>query len=48
MHGPRSVATADADQSPAAPGTPDRERRPWLMVVLSVAQFMVILDYSLA
>ena len=45
MHGPRPVTTAGADQHPAAPGTPDRERRPWpLMAVLSVAQFMVILD----
>ena len=48
MHGvrrPRPVTTTEADQNPAAPGTPDRERRPWaLMVVLSVAQFMVILD----
>ena len=42
---PRPVTTTEADQNPAAPGTPDRERRPWaLMVVLSVAQFMVILD----
>ena len=48
MHGvrrPRPVTTTEADQNPAALGTPDRERRPWaLMVVLSVAQFMVILD----
>ena len=45
MHGPRPVTTADADQHPAAVGMPDRGRRPWsLMVVLSVAQFMVILD----
>ena len=45
MHGPRPVTTADADQHPAAVGMPDRGRRLWsLMVVLSVAQFMVILD----
>ena len=48
MHGvrrPRPVTTTQADQNQAAVGTPDRERRPWLlMVVLSVAQFMVILD----
>ena len=45
MRGPRPVTTTDADQNRAAPGTPDREHRPWLlMVVLSVAQFMVILD----
>jgi hypothetical protein len=44
MHGPRPVTMADADQHLAPPGTPDREHRPWsLMVVLSVAQFMVIL-----
>src|SRR5437762_14223628 len=43
MHGPGPVTTTVAD--PAGVGTPDRERRPWsLMVVLSVAQFMVILD----
>jgi EmrB/QacA subfamily drug resistance transporter len=46
MHGPQPVTT-QTDQNPAAPGRPDRERRPWLlMVVLSVAQFMVILDAS--
>ncbi len=45
MQGTRLVTTTDADENPAAPGTADRERRPWsLMVVLSVAQFMVILD----
>ena len=45
MHGPRPVTAVGADQNPAALGTPDRERWPWsLMVVLSVAQFMVILD----
>ena len=36
---------ADAVPDPAAHGEPDQERRPWsLMVLLSVAQFMVILD----
>jgi len=45
MRGPRPVTTTEADQNPAALGTPDRERRPLLlMVVLCVAQFMVILD----
>ena len=45
MRGPRPVTTTEADQNPAAPGTPDRGRRPWLlMVALCVAQFMVILD----
>ena len=45
MRGPRPVTTTEAGQNPAAWGAPDRERRPWLlMVVLSVAQFMVILD----
>jgi EmrB/QacA subfamily drug resistance transporter len=48
MHGmrePRPVTTTDADQYPAALGPPGSERRPWsLMGVLSVAQFMVILD----
>src|SRR5215471_12813494 len=44
-HGPRPVATTDAGQDPAALSPPDRGRRPWpLLVVLSVAQFMVILD----
>ncbi len=39
------VTTTEADQNPAALGTPDRGRRPWLlMVALCVAQFMVILD----
>src|SRR5215471_1249004 len=44
-HGPRPVATTDAGQHPAALSPPDRGRRSWsLLVVLSVAQFMVILD----
>ena len=42
---PQPAATAEAGQNPAALGAADREHRPWLlMVVLSVAQFMVILD----
>ena len=45
IHGPRSVTVADTDQDRAAVGAPGRGRRPWsLMVVLSAAQFMVILD----
>ena len=46
--GPRRVAMTGTGQGPAAPSTPstpDGDRRPWLlMVLLSVAQFMVILD----
>ena len=45
MHGPRPVTTNGAGRDSAALGPPDRRRRPWsLMVLLSVAQFMVILD----
>jgi EmrB/QacA subfamily drug resistance transporter len=48
MHGvrrPQPVTATQGDQNPAARRAPDRRRRPWaLMVVLSVAQFMVILD----
>ena len=45
MGGPRPVTGTRPAQNPAARGTPGREHRPWvLMVVLSVAQFMVILD----
>ncbi len=54
IHGPQRAARASADQKPDepdaagtldAPGPPTGGRRPWtLMVVLSVAQFMVILD----
>src|SRR5215831_14125746 len=45
IHGPQSVTAADTDQDLAAVGAPGRGRRPWsLMVVLSAAQFMVILD----
>jgi len=45
MHGPQPGATYGSDRDRAAPRTSDLERRPWsLMVLLSVAQFMVILD----
>jgi EmrB/QacA subfamily drug resistance transporter len=45
MPGPRPVAMTGADRDPAAHRTTDGDRRPWsLMVMLSVAQFMVILD----
>ncbi len=44
-HGPQRAVTADVPQEPDAAGVPDGGRRPWtLMAVLSVAQFMVILD----
>ena len=44
MHGqPSAIYGADRDRT--ALRTSDRERRPWsVMVLLSVAQFMVILD----
>ena len=51
MHGmhhadsPQRAAAAAVSGEPAAAGTPDGGRRSWaLMVVLSAAQFMVILD----
>ena len=45
MHGPRRVTMTGVGRDPTAAGTPDGGRRPWsLMVLLSVAQFMVILD----
>jgi predicted MFS family arabinose efflux permease len=45
MHGPQRVTMTGVGRDPAAPGTPDSGGRPWsLMVLLSVAQFMVILD----
>jgi len=49
MHGLRNrsrVTAADSTRDPAGtPGAPDGQRRPWsLLVLLSVAQFMVILD----
>src|SRR5689334_15518691 len=50
-HGPQRAATAGGHREPAsaggpdAAGAPDGGRRSWtLMAVLSVAQFMVILD----
>ena len=44
MHGPRPVTMTGADGDPRAPGAPGGGR-PWsLMILLSVAQFMVILD----
>jgi len=44
MHGSQQV-TATGGREPAAAGAPAAGSRPWaLMVVLSVAQFMVILD----
>src|SRR5260370_28883500 len=45
MHGPRRITMTGGHRDPAASGTADHERRPWsVMVLLSVAQFMVILD----
>jgi MFS family permease len=45
MHGPRRATRTGGHRDPAASGTAARERRPWsVMVLLSVAQFMVILD----
>jgi EmrB/QacA subfamily drug resistance transporter len=45
MHGPRRVTMTGGHRDPAASGAAARGRRPWsLMVLLSVAQFMVILD----
>ena len=44
-HGPRRVTMTGGHRDPAASSTAARERRPWsVMVLLSVAQFMVILD----
>src|SRR5512142_35282 len=44
-HGPQRATTAGSHREPDAAGAPDGGRRPWtLMTVLSVAQFMVILD----
>ena len=43
--GPRRATMTGAHRDPAALSPPGRERRPWsLMALLSVAQFMVILD----
>src|SRR5258708_33566350 len=48
MHGLNNrsrAAAADNAHDPAAPGAPVTQRRSWsLLVLLSVAQFMVILD----
>ena len=45
MHGPRRVTMTGGHRDPAASSTAARGRRPWsVMVLLSVAQFMVILD----
>jgi MFS family permease len=45
MHGPRRVTMTGGHRDPAASGAAARERWPWsVMVLLSVAQFMVILD----
>ena len=45
IHGPQQVTTTSGGPEPSAAGAPDGGRRSWaLMVVLSVAQFMVILD----
>ncbi len=45
IHGPRRVTMTGGHRDPAASRTVAPERRPWsVMVLLSVAQFMVILD----
>src|SRR5690348_13986971 len=44
-HGPQGAITAGSRREPDTAGVADGGRRPWtLMAVLSVAQFMVILD----
>jgi EmrB/QacA subfamily drug resistance transporter len=48
LHGSRRAAIAVADRAPARRDGPDHERRRWsLLVLLSVAQFMVILDATI-
>src|SRR5260370_15211705 len=48
LHGSRRATIADTDRAPAQRDGPDHERRPWsLLVLLSVAQFMVILDATI-
>src|SRR6266567_5360624 len=48
LHGSRLATIADTDRAPAPAHGPDHERRPWsLLVLLSVAQFMVILDATI-
>ena len=45
LHGAGPVTKTDANRDPGAHGRPGGGARPWsLMVLLSVAQFMVILD----
>src|SRR5689334_11010537 len=45
MHGPARATTAATERHPARHDEAGQKRRPWsLMVLLSVAQFMVILD----
>ena len=45
LHGAGPVTKTDANRDPGAHGRPGSGARPWsLMVLLSVAQFMVILD----
>src|SRR5712691_1978395 len=48
LHGSRRATIADTGRAPAQRDGPDHERRPWsLLVLLSVAQFMVILDATI-
>jgi len=48
LYGSRPAAIAVADRARAQRDGTDRERRPWsLLVLLSVAQFMVILDATI-
>src|SRR6266487_1733356 len=48
LHGSRPATIADTGRAPAQRDGPDHERRPWsLLVLLSVAQFMVILDATI-
>src|SRR6266702_3727063 len=48
LHGSGRATIADTGRAPAQRRGPDRERRPWsLLVLLSVAQFMVILDATI-
>jgi EmrB/QacA subfamily drug resistance transporter len=48
LHGSRRATIADTDRAPAQRDGPGHERRPWsVLVLLSVAQFMVILDATI-
>ena len=48
LHGSRLATIADTDRAPAQRDGPDHGGRPWsLLVLLSVAQFMVILDATI-